>query len=50
MSTEELLRIAATADLVPEAASVMKSELAARRLEIEREKYEVNVGPYALVH
>lgn len=47
LSTEELLRIAATRDLVPDAASAMKSELAARRLEIEREKYEIYVGPTA---
>jgi hypothetical protein len=47
LGTEELLRIAATSDLVPEAALAMKSELDSRRLEIEREKYEVFVGPTA---
>jgi len=47
LPTEELLRIAATSDLVAEAASAMKSELAARRNEIEREKYEIHLEPPA---
>jgi hypothetical protein len=47
LATEQLLRIAATSDLVPDAASAMKAELAARRLEIERENYEVHLGPAA---
>ena len=47
LSTEQLLQIAATSDLVPEAGSAMKAELAARRLEIEREQYEVHLGPAA---
>jgi hypothetical protein len=47
LPTEQLLRIAATSDLVPDAASAMKAELAARRLEIERENYEIYVGPTA---
>ena len=47
LSTEQLLQIAATSDLVPEAAAAMKSELQTRKLEIEREKYEVYVGPTA---
>lgn len=45
LPTEQLLRIAATSDLVPDAASAMKAELTARRLEIERENYEIHVGP-----
>jgi hypothetical protein len=47
LTTEQLLRIAATSDLVPDAASAMKNELAARRLEIERENYEIHLGPVA---
>jgi hypothetical protein len=47
LPTEQLLRIAATGDLVPDAANAMKAELAARRLEIERENYEIHVDPAA---
>jgi hypothetical protein len=47
LRTEQLLRIAATGNLVPDAASAMKAELAARRLEIDREKYEIYLGPSA---
>ena len=45
LPTEQLLRIAASGDLVPGAASAMKAELADRRLEIDRNSYEVHVGP-----
>src|SRR5262245_29824330 len=38
LSTEELLYIAATSELVPEAARAMELELAARGVELERKK------------
>jgi hypothetical protein len=47
LSTEQLLHIAAKSDFVSEAASEMRSELGARRLEIEREKSEIHAGPTA---
>lgn len=47
LSTEELLRILASSELVPEAARAMQSELMARRAELERDDFEVYVGPTA---
>lgn len=45
LPTEQLLRIAATSDLVPDASMAMKAELASRRLEIEMEDYKIHIGP-----
>lgn len=40
LTTEELLRIAITTELIPEAQAALKSELNSRLTELDREKYQ----------
>ena len=47
MSTEELLRIAVTAELTAEATTAMQAELQKRRKELASKAYEIHVGSIA---
>ena len=52
LSTQELLTLAATADLTPMAATALESELAKRRAEVESTTYELveRPGPKPIPH